>query len=216
MHVLDPSRADTDHDGSEERVTDTDVRTRDAEALDTEDLRETEDRDEVIDLSDEDGRERSPREIGEQYTADEGPDEVNVPPRRNLVRIRGMRIRRIRLWSLTKMAAVFYALGYAAVLASGVLAWNLANQLGLIADFEEMVLTSLGLETFEVAGGALFEVFAIITGALAAFAFVVTLLLGLIYNAATAVLGGIALETGPLRRPRRVFSLRHRRFVQIS
>lgn len=210
MHVLDPSRTDTDHDGSEERVSDTVVRAR------TDEVQETEDRDDVIDLSEEDGRDQSVHETAEQRATDEIPDEVNVPPRRNLVRIRGMRIRRIRLWSLTKMAIVFFALGYAAVLVSGVLAWNLANQLGLIADVEEMVMTSLGLETFEVAGGALFEVFAIVTGALAAFAFVVTLLLGLIYNAATAVLGGIALETGPLRRPRRVFSLRHRRFVQIS
>lgn len=211
MHVLDPSRTETDHDGSEERVSDTDVRTRR-----TEEVHETEGRDDVVDLSDEDGRDHSEHDDTDRHVTDEVPEEVNVPPRRNLVRIRGMRIRRIRLWSLTKMAAVFFALGYAAVLVSGVLAWNLANQLGLIAEVEEMVVTSLGLETFEVAGGALFEVFAVVTGALAAFAFVVTLLLGLIYNAATAVLGGIALETGPLRRPRRVFSLRHRRFVQIS
>lgn len=191
MHVLDPDRTDEPRGRSDGADAD----------------------EELIDLSAaRDGRRDPDRDVG----ADGVPTEVTVPPRRGLVRIRGMRVRRIRVGSVAKVAAVFFAIGYLAVLASAVLAWNLANQLGLVSNVEEMVVTSLGVDTFEVAGAALFEVFATVSGVLALFGYVVTVLLVLIYNAATTVLGGVALETGPLRRPRRVFSLRHRRFVTVS
>ena len=42
-----------------------------------------------------------------------------------------------------------------------------------------------------------------------------TILLAAVYNASCAVFGGLAVETGPLQRRRRVFSLRHRGFVTI-
>ena len=213
MHVLDPDR--TDHspgpeddihdDATAERVTTAD---RVAEHDDVTEHDDTDHDDTVIDLA-------ADEQVDDAY-ADDGTDEVNIPPKRGLVRVRGMRVKRVRIWSVAKIAAVFFALGYAAVLATAVLTWAIANQIGVISSIEDTAVTSLGLETFQIAGAPLFQVFAVITGILTLFGYVITLLLAVIYNAAGSVFGGVAVETGPLRRPRRVFSLRHRRFVTVS
>lgn len=129
---------------------------------------------------------------------------------------RGMRIRRVRLLSVAKLSAVFCLLGFGVVLATLVALWNVAQRLGYVADLEEMVITALGLDTFTISGEALFDVAVTVVGGLAVFGWVMTILLAGVYNATCAVLGGLAVETGPIRRPRRVYSLRRRRFVTVQ
>lgn len=132
-----------------------------------------------------------------------------------IVGVRGMRIRRVRLRSVAKISAVFIALGYLVVMGSLVVLWNAALRLGFIDTIEETVTTSLGLETFTLVGQDLFDVFVVGAGMLAVFNYVVILALALVYNAACALFGGLAVETGPLHRRRRVFSWRHRRFITV-
>lgn len=128
---------------------------------------------------------------------------------------RGMRIRHVRLGSLAKLSLVFFALAFGVIVGTLVALWNVAQTFGFIAELEDTVVTALGLEAFAINGGALFRLVVIGTAVFTSLGWVLTLLLGAVYNAACAVLGGLAVETGPLKRRRRVFSLRHRGFVTI-
>ncbi len=129
---------------------------------------------------------------------------------------RGMRIRRVRLASVAKLSLVFWLLAFAVLLGTVVVVWNAARAFGFITDLEEVVTTSLGLdEEFTVDGQALFRVTAAVVAFLSTLGWLMTLLLAAVYNASCAVLGGLAVDTGPLQRRRRVFSLRHRGFVTI-
>lgn len=129
--------------------------------------------------------------------------------------VRGMRIRRVRLRSVAKIASVFFVLGYITVVGTLVAIWHAALAFGFVETIEETVTTSLGLETFSLDGQALFDLVVIGAGVLAVLGLVLTVLLAFVYNAACAVFGGLAVETGPLKRRRRVFSLRDRRFITI-
>ena len=128
---------------------------------------------------------------------------------------KGMRIRRIRLKSVLKIASVFFALGYLVTMASLVVIWNVTQRLGFVDNVEETMVTSLGLDSFDIVGRELFDLAVVGFGLLFAMGLVVTLLLTIVYNATCALLGGLAVETGSLRRPKRVFSLRHRRFITV-
>lgn len=128
---------------------------------------------------------------------------------------RGMRIRRVRLGSVATLASVFFLLGYLVTMGTLVVLWNVGQRLGFVTDFEDLVETSLGLDDFDVTGAELFDLAAVSLGVVFAIGLVATVLLAIVYNAAGALLGGLAVETGPLRRPRKVLSLRHRRFIDI-
>lgn len=128
---------------------------------------------------------------------------------------RGMRIRRVRLSSVAKLSAIFWLLAAAVLLGSAVLVWNVARTFGFISEIEEVVTTSLGLDAFEIDGSALFGIAAAATAFVTVLGWVMTILMAAVYNASCAVFGGLAVETGPLQRRRRVFSLRHRGFVTI-
>lgn len=127
----------------------------------------------------------------------------------------GFRLQGVRVVSMAKIAAVLFGVGHLALLGTLVVCWNVLQQLGFVTDVEDMAITSLGLESFAIDGQQLFELAAIVTGVVFLLGFVITVLLTLVYNAACALLGGVALEVRPLRRPTRVFSPRHRRFVSI-
>ncbi len=142
--------------------------------------------------------------------ADETPRRAGAPKLPE-----GVRVRRIRLGSAATVAAVFSTVGYLVVLGTLVTCWNVIQRLGFVSDLEDLAITSLGLESFAIDGQRLFELSAIVFGALFAMTFVVGLLLSLVFNAACALFGGVAVELGPLNRARRVFSPRHRRFISV-
>lgn len=129
---------------------------------------------------------------------------------------RGMRIRRVRLKSVAKLSLVFWLLAFAVIIGTVVALWNIARALGLVESFEQTMITSLGLETFEIDGGGIFGVVLGGTALLCVLGWLGTIAMAAVYNAACGVLGGLAVETGPLQRRRRVFSWRHRGFVTVS
>lgn len=165
----------------------------------------------VIDLTSE-----RPDEAPRRPVADEpvmyGPVQIDPSGR---MPWRGMRIRRVRLASVATLSAIFWALAFAVLLGSAVLVWNVARAFGFVGDIEEIVVTTLGLESFEIDGRTLLGIAAAATGFLTVLGWVMTILMAAVYNASCAVFGGLALETGPLQRRHRVFSLRHRSFVTI-
>lgn len=129
--------------------------------------------------------------------------------------LRGMRICRLRLGSVAIVAAVFCTLGLLVVVGTLVALWNVAQALGFVTEIEDVLVTSLGLERFEIDGGGLFTVVSIGAAILAAIGGLLIVLLAAVYNATAALFGGVALETGPLQRRLRVLSLRHRRLVTV-
>jgi hypothetical protein len=128
---------------------------------------------------------------------------------------RGMRIRRVRLLSVAQLSFVLWALAFAVLLGTAVVIWNVALAFGLIDELETAVVSSLGIDDFQVDGGALFGVVAVVAAFVCVLGWVMTILLAAVYNASCAVFGGLAIETGPLQRRKRVFSLRHGGFVTI-
>lgn len=129
--------------------------------------------------------------------------------------LRGMRIRRVRLGSVAVVAAVFWVLGYLVTVGTLVALWNVAQSLGFVADVEDALVTSLGLDAFQIDGASLFTVVSIGAAIIAAIGWLLTVLLAAVYNATCALFGGVAVETGPLQRRRRVLSLRHRGLVTV-
>jgi len=129
---------------------------------------------------------------------------------------RGMRIRRVRLGSVAQISFVFWLLGYLVVIGTIAAVWNVARALGFVDSFEETMITSLGLESFEVDGAGLFGIAAVAFAVLCVLGWLATIAMAAVYNATCGVFGGLAVETGPPRRRRRVFSLRHRGFVTVS
>ena len=153
------------------------------------------------------------RRRGEPIRVERRLQPVPEPPP---VRVRGMRIEGIRLGSAAKIATVFLVLGYLTVLGTLVVLWNAALAVGFVDSLEETVTTSLGLdEDFTLAGQELFRLAAMGIGMLMVLGLVLTVLLALVYNVACSLFGGLAIETGPLRRRHRVFSWRHRRFITV-
>ncbi len=136
-------------------------------------------------------------------------------PRSGRRPVRGMRIRRVRIASVAKVASVFSILGYLSTMATLVVVWNVALHLGFVSSIEDGIASALGLPAYDVVGQALFNVLLVAFGVLALVGLLITVLLAIVYNASCMLFGGIAVETGPLRRGHRVFSLRHRRFVTV-
>lgn len=177
---------------------------------------------ETVDLT------RDPVEAGEDRASDthdaaderpvHGPVEVHGPVQidpSGRIPWRGMRIRRVRLLSVAKLSFIFWVLAFAVLLGTTVAVWTAARAFGFIGEIETTVVTALGIEAFEIDGGALFRIAAAAVAFLTMLGWVMTILLAAVYNASCAVFGGLAVETGPLKRRKRVFSLRHRGFVTI-
>lgn len=141
-----------------------------------------------------------------------GPVEIDPSGR---IPWRGMRIRRVRLASVAKLSFVFWLIAFAVLLGSAVVVWNVARAFGFVTEFEDVVVTSLGLDSFAIDGGALFGIAAVAVAFVSVLGWIMTILMAAVYNASCAVFGGLAVETGPIQRRRRVFSLRHRGFVTI-
>lgn len=144
-------------------------------------------------------------------------------PRRGAVQIdpsgripwRGMRIRRVRLLSVAKLSFIFWVLAFGVLLGTTVVVWNVARAFGLISEVETAVVSALGIDAFQIDGGALFGIVAAGVAFVSLLGWVMTIMLAAVYNASCAVFGGLAVETGPLQRRKRVFSLRHGGFVTI-
>lgn len=128
---------------------------------------------------------------------------------------RGMRIRRVRLLSVAKLSFIFWVLAFGVLLGTTVVVWNVARAFGLISEVETAVVSALGIDAFQIDGGALFGIVAAGVAFVSLLGWVMTIMLAAVYNASCAVFGGLAVETGPLQRRKRVFSLRHGGFVTI-
>lgn len=217
MSLLHDSRNTTAHDDQalDDVVEDRTDRSRHADDADTLDLTSEDRTDETTQLAETRDPDRDDADL-EPVDHDERPvhGPVQIDPS-GRIPWRGMRIRRVKLLSVAKLSFIFWLLAFGVLLGTTVAVWNVARAFGFIGEIETTVVTSLGIDPFEIDGGALFGIAAATVAFLCVLGWVMTILLAAVYNASCAVFGGLAVETGPLKRRKRVFSLRHRGFVTI-
>ena len=123
-------------------------------------------------------------------------------PERTRRPLMGMHLRRVRLRSVAKVSLLFFIVCYAALVGTSVVLWNAAIRLDLVSETENLVTSALGIESFDIAGGSLFDVVAVGAGVLCVLGLVITMLLAVVYNVSGLLFGGLAFETAPLDRSR--------------
>jgi hypothetical protein len=126
--------------------------------------------------------------------------------RRRGVRLR-QKIRRVELWPLAKLALAFHAICGAISLGVLVLLWKLAVQAN-VPDRMTGFLVDIGFaDTVEFTGPRLFRGATTIVLALVLHNTIVTVLLGVLYNLLSGILGGLMMsvvqDEGSGRRARR-------------
>lgn len=130
--------------------------------------------------------------------------------RRRLGRLRARRVRRIlrhvEVWSVLKVSLVFYFCVWLVLLVSGAVLWKVATQAGLIDNVENFLQES-GFDEVELDGETMFRAWAT-GGFIMVFATTgFTVLLAVLFNLISDLMGGIRFSVIELetirRRPRR-------------
>lgn len=99
-------------------------------------------------------------------------------------------IRRIELWSVLKLAVVFYTCMYAVAMATLAVLWGFAHSAGLVDNFESFA-NDVGFENWQFYGEDMFRQAAIIGGVLVITATVLTVLAAALVNVISELTGGI-------------------------
>lgn len=109
------------------------------------------------------------------------------------------RIRHLRLRSVLRFAAVFYASLYVLFLLAGLFLWTIGSITGAVSGLEHTLsdLTSSG--TFSFASGQVLGLYALALGIVVAFAFVATIVLAAIFNLVSDVAGGLEVTMDDAR-----------------
>jgi len=99
-------------------------------------------------------------------------------------------IRRIELWSVLKLALVFYTCMYVVVMGALVIIWGFAYSAGLVDNFESFA-NDVGFEHWTFYGEHMFRQAAVIGGVMVVAATVLTVLATALVNVISELTGGI-------------------------
>jgi ethanolamine transporter EutH len=119
-------------------------------------------------------------------------NETNANTRRRVRRVTRI-LREIDPWSVFKVAIVFHFVLYIVVMVSLVLLWNVANATGTINNIENF-LESFGWDSFEFKGGELFRNVWILGLFAVVLATGIWVLLAVVFNLITELVGGIRVS----------------------
>jgi hypothetical protein len=114
-------------------------------------------------------------------------------------------VRHIDPWSVLTFSVLFHLCVFGALLLASVLVWNAADAAGTIEDMEEFI-TDLGdYQSFEIDGNVIFRAAVAIAGILTLASSVMVVLLTVVFNLISDLIGGIRLtvieeETVRIRR----------------
>jgi hypothetical protein len=112
-------------------------------------------------------------------------------------------VRHVDPWSLLKVSLLFYLCMYVTLLVAGVVLWSLASGAGTIDDIEGFVRDMGAYETWEFRGGLIFQVCAIGGLVLVVAGAGVNVLVAVLFNLISDLVGGIrvtVLEEDTARR----------------
>ncbi|MEM7338120.1 MAG: DUF3566 domain-containing protein [Actinomycetota bacterium] len=125
------------------------------------------------------------------------------------VRARKVRrvVRHIDPWSVLTFSVLFHLCLYASLLLSSVLVWNAAVAAGTIENIEKLISDLGDFQSYEINGDAVFRAAMIIAGVLTLASTVLVVLLVVVFNLISDLVGGIRLtvveeETVRVRRRR--------------
>ncbi len=133
--------------------------------------------------------------------------------RRRTAKREARRVRRVvygfELWSVLKVSLLFYLCAWAVFLLAGVVLWSVVNSQGYLERFENFILEIFNYETFTINGEELFRWYLWIGLFSVLILTVLTVVMCLLYNLISVVVGGIRVtvveeETVRLRRPQRI------------
>ncbi len=116
-------------------------------------------------------------------------------------------VRHIDPWSVLTLSVLFFLCLFAALLLASVLVWNVAEEAGTIENVENFILELGDYESFEIDGESIFRAAVAIMGVFTLAASVMVVLLTVMFNLLSDLLGGIritVIEEETIRvRPRR-------------
>ena len=101
-------------------------------------------------------------------------------------------VRRIELWSVLKLALIFFLCMYAVGLVTMAVLWGFANSAGLVDNFESFA-NEVGLENWQFDGEQMFRRSAVIGAVLVVAATLMTVLATALLNVISELTGGIRL-----------------------
>ncbi len=102
-------------------------------------------------------------------------------------------VRHIDPWSVLTFSVLFFLCLYAALLLSSVLVWNAAVAAGTIEKIESFIRELGDYETYEIDGDVVFRATMIIAGVLTLASSVLVVLLSVVFNLISDLIGGIRL-----------------------
>ncbi len=146
------------------------------------------------------------------------PTGGSAPPRRDFLyqrRLKKLRARKVRRlirhvepWSVLKISLVFYLCLWAILLIAGGILWSFAVGSGMVGNLENFVTELAALEKFELNGDQIFRALAIGGLVLVVVAAGFTVLMAVLFNLISDVIGGIRMtvveEETARFRPRRL------------
>ena len=114
-------------------------------------------------------------------------------------------VRHIDPWSVLTFSVLFHLCVFAALLLASVLVWNAAEAAGTIENLETFILELGDYETFEIKGDVVFQAAVAIAGILTLASSVLLVLLTVVFNLISDLVGGIRItvieeETVRVRR----------------
>ncbi len=117
------------------------------------------------------------------------------PGRRQRLEARKVRrvVRHIDPWSVLTFSVLFHLCLFAALLLASVLVWNVAQEAGTIENLENFILELGDYETFEIDGEAIFRAALGIAGIFTLAASVLMVLLTVMFNLLSDLIGGIRI-----------------------
>ncbi len=115
--------------------------------------------------------------------------------RRKQVRARKARrvLRHIDPWSILTFSVLFHLAFFAAMLLASVLVWNAAIASGTLENIENLIKDLGDYETYEINGDAVFRAAVIIAGMLTLASSVMVVLLTVVFNLISDLIGGIRI-----------------------
>ena len=100
-------------------------------------------------------------------------------------------VRHIDPWSVLTFSVLFHMCVFAALLLASVLVWNVAEAAGTIENIEDFILELGDYESFEINGEAIFRAGVAIAGILTLASSVLMVLLTVVFNLLSDLIGGI-------------------------
>jgi hypothetical protein len=125
----------------------------------------------------------------------DGPKRLTWRERKRLGRLRARKVRRVIRhldpWSVLKVSLLFYLCLFVVLMVSGVVLWNLASAAGTISDIEGFFKSAGAFETFSFDGFTIFRASALIGLILVIAGTAVNVLLAVLFNLISDLVGGV-------------------------